>query len=82
MNSFKLFFRGLDRYGRAEFAARCGTTPGLLSKLIYGGARVELGLADAMVAMGAGRFSLDALPLTDRARFQHEVRSMRAGRPV
>ena len=80
MNPFKLFFCELDRRGRAEFAERCGTTPGLLSKLVYGGGKVELGLADVMVALGGGRFSLDALPLTERARFQNEARSIGHGR--
>lgn len=79
MNSFKLFFSELDRAGRAEFAALCGTTPGLLNKLIYGGGRVELGLADVMVAVGCGRFALSDLPLTERAKAQDIARSKSYG---
>ena len=79
MNSFKLFFSGLDRAGRAEFAVLCGTTPGLLNKLIYGGGRVELGLADVMVAVGCGRFVLADLPLTERAKAQHAARTKAYG---
>lgn len=75
MNSFKLFFSKLDRAGRAEYAALCGTTPGLLNKLRYGGGRVELGLADVMVAVGCERFMLSDLPLTERAKAQHEART-------
>ena len=74
--SFKTYYLSLAVAERADFATQAGTTTGLCHQLAYTDSkRVELGLADAMVAVSNGRLSLDDIPLTDRAQFQREVRT-------
>lgn len=74
--SFKTFYLSLTPAERVVFSEQAGTTTGLCHQLAYSGAKqVELGLADAMVAVSGGRLSLDDIPLTDRARFQRSVRT-------
>lgn len=75
MVSFKDFYLGLSADERAAFASRAGTTTGYCNKLIYGGAKVELGLADVMVAASGGRLVHDGIPMTDRAMNQMHARS-------
>lgn len=73
---FKTFYRQMAPEKRDEFAKRVGTTPGYCHQIAYG-KRLELGLADAMVAIApefGGSLSLDDLNLTDRARAQDKVR--------
>lgn len=72
---FKTYWQGLEAPEREAFAKNIGTTVGYCHQIAFGGKRVELGLADAMVAHSAGRLSLADLPLTDRAKFQHAARS-------
>ena len=75
--SFKTFYLSLVVNERADFAERSGTTVGLCHQLAYTDAkRVELGLADAMVAVSKGRLTLDDIPLTSRAQFQRSVRRL------
>lgn len=75
--SFKTYYLSLTVVERVRFAAQVGTTVGLCHQLIYTDTkRVELGLADAMVAVSGGRLTLDDIPLTDRAQYQREVRSV------
>jgi hypothetical protein len=65
--SFKNFYQGLPIEGRAKFATRAGTTVGYCNKLVYGGAKVELGLADVMVAASGGKLAHGDIPMTERA---------------
>jgi hypothetical protein len=73
---FKTFYRGLTPAQRQTFAERVHTTPGYCHQLAYG-KKLELGLADAIVAVApdfGGSVALEELNLTDRAAAQHEVR--------
>lgn len=72
---FKTFWKDLAADAREEFAASVGTTVGYCHQIAYGNKRIELGLADAMVARSGGGLSLDSLPLTDKAVFQHRSRT-------
>lgn len=71
---FKTYYQGLSAEERESFAARVGTSTGYCHQLAYGAKRIELGLADAIVAASAGKLTLDDLPLTDRAKFQNTAR--------
>lgn len=75
---FKTFYSSLSTQERADFAEKVGTTTGYCNQLVYGDKRLELGLADAMVAVSGGRLSLAELNLTDRAAFQERVRKEEA----
>ncbi|MCY1246085.1 hypothetical protein D9M72_592870 [compost metagenome] len=74
MERFKTYFLGLPVNERESLALQAGTTRGTLNQVVYGGKLIEIGLADCLVALCDG-ISLDDLPLTDRARRQHQVRS-------
>lgn len=74
---FRTFFRPLSSEQREAFAAAIHSTVGYCHQIAYGGKRIELGLADAIVAVApsfGGALSLTDLELTDRARLQDEVR--------
>lgn len=74
---FRTFYRALTPEQRSDFAARVHTTTGYCHQITCG-KRIELGLADAIVAVApafGAAVSLEELPLTDRARAQHRVRS-------
>lgn len=71
---FKTFYQGLEPAQRQSFAERVGTSVGYCHQIAYGTKRIELGLADAMVAASAEALSLDDLPLTARAQFQRVAR--------
>lgn len=73
MEKFKTHYLGLSVNERESLALQAGTTRGTLNQIIYGGKRIELGLADCLVALCAG-ICLDDLPLTDRAAQQRSVR--------
>lgn len=73
MEKFKTHYLGLKTSERDELAQQAGTTRGTLNQIIYGGKRIELGLADCLVALCPG-LGLDDLPLTDRAAQQRTVR--------
>lgn len=70
MIKFKTFFLALSADERERFARDAGTTVGYCNKLIYGGARVELGLADLLVAASHGDLVHADVPMTDRATEQ------------
>lgn len=70
---FRNHYLGLSVAAREALASSAGTTCGTLNQVVYAGKRVELGLADCLVALSPG-LSLDDMPLTDRARQQREVR--------
>lgn len=73
---FRDFYRQLLPPQREAFAQAIHTTPGYCHQIACG-KRIELGLADAIVAV-APRFgatvTLAEINLTDRARAQDEVR--------
>jgi hypothetical protein len=76
MDAFKSFYSTLTPDQREAFAKRIGTTPGYCHQLAYG-KRLELGLADVIVAVAPefkGQIKLEDLNLTDRARTQDAVR--------
>lgn len=73
--SFRTFFLELDEAARKRFAERAGSSAGYLALVAYGHKRVELGMADVLVALGEGKFSLGDLPLTERAKAQHAIRN-------
>lgn len=75
---FKPYWQGLTAEQREAFAANVGTSVGYCAQIAYGGKRVELGFADAMVAHSDGKLTLESLPLTDRARFQQASRTGQA----
>jgi hypothetical protein len=73
---FRTFYRQLPPDQREAFAAKVHTTAGYCHQIVYG-KRIELGLADAIVAVApsfGGHITLDELPLTDRAKAQDLVR--------
>lgn len=73
--TFKTYFLGMAQADREVYAARAGSSVGYLLQIAYGNKQVELGMADAMVAASGSVLKLDHLPLTDRAREQHRIRS-------
>lgn len=75
--SFKNRWLSLPVAERESVAQQAGTTRGTLHQVAYAGKRIELGLADCLVALIPG-LSLDEIPLTERAHQQSLVR-IRAG---
>lgn len=71
---FKTYWQGLKAADRDAFAKNVGTSIGYCHQIAYGEKRVELGLADAIVAHSDGQLDLEDLPLTDRAVFQQKAR--------
>lgn len=71
---FHPFFFGLTVPERDTFAAKAGTSRGLLTQVAYRNKAVELGLADAIVAIAGGAVSIDDLPLTENASRQRGIR--------
>lgn len=76
MDRFKQHYLNLTVSERDSLALQAGTTRGTLNQVVYGGKHIELGLADCLVALCPG-LTLADLPLTERARQQHAVRSTR-----
>lgn len=74
MDRFKQHYLNLPVNERESLALQAGTTRGTLNQVVYGGKHIELGLADCLVALCPG-LTLDDMPLTDRARQQHVVRT-------
>lgn len=72
---FKPYWQALRPDERETFAKNVGTSVGYCHQIAYGDKRVELGLADAMVTHSSGNLTLESLPLTERAVFQHAARS-------
>ena len=73
MEKFKTHYLGLSVNERDSLAQQAGSTRGTLNQIIYGGKRIELGLADCLVALCPG-LCLDDLPLTERAQHQRLIR--------
>jgi hypothetical protein len=73
--SFRTYLLGLSPPARRAVADRVGSSVGYLLQVAYGNKQIELGLADALVAVSDGSVLLGELPLTDRARHQHQVRT-------
>lgn len=74
---FRTFYRQLAPEQREAFAQKVHTTTGYCHQIACG-KRIELGLADAIVAVAptfGGAVTLAEMNLTDRARAQDEVRS-------
>jgi hypothetical protein len=71
---FKTYWQGLKVPERDALAQNIGTSIGYCHQIAYGGKRVELGLADAIVMHTDGIVTLDDLPLTGRAVFQRAAR--------
>ena len=71
---FKTYFFGLPVAERESFAQQAGTTRGYLNQVAYSNKRVELGMADVLVAVSGGRLRLDDLPLTENAQRQRAIR--------
>lgn len=71
---FKTYYLGLDPKARESFAERVGTTIAYCHQLAYGTKRIELGLADAIVAASVQKITLAELPLTEKAKFQSKAR--------
>lgn len=72
---FKSYWQKLKTQERDDFAKAVGTSTGYCHQIAYGDKRLELGLADAMVAHGGGDLTLEDLPLTERAQFQNLSRA-------
>lgn len=74
---FKTFYRQLTPDQREAFAQKVHTTVGYCHQIACGTKRIELGLADAIVAVApgfGGVVTLEELELTERARAQDMVR--------
>ncbi|MBT9467200.1 hypothetical protein [Hydrogenophaga sp.] len=74
---FRTFFRHLTPDQREAFAQKVQTTVGYCHQLAYGEKRLELGLADAIVAVAPAFgcvITLAELELTDRAKAHNEIR--------
>jgi hypothetical protein len=80
--SFRTFFLGLDSDQRSAYAARADSTVGYLTQVAYGNKQVDLGFADVLVRVSDGALALGDLPLTDRARQQHAIRSAPTTEPA
>lgn len=78
--SFRTYFFGLDHEARSAYAERTGSTVGYLSQVAYGNKDVELGMADVLVAVAGGALALSDLPLTERAKRQHVIRTSKHAR--
>jgi len=78
MDRFKKHYLGLPVAERESLAQQAGTTRGTLNQMVYGGKRIELGLADCLVAL-CPSLTLDDMPLTDRAIQQRIVRASTSG---
>lgn len=74
MNTFKSFLMGMSTEEREQYATRAGTSTGQLNQIVYAGREIELGFADALVAVSGGILRLDDLPLTERAQKQRAIR--------
>lgn len=74
MDDFRTYFLGLTKPQRVELAGRAHSTAGVLQQVAYGHKNIELGFADVLVALGEGRYTLDGLPLTERAIRQRATR--------
>jgi hypothetical protein len=75
---FRTFYRRLTPEQREAFAQKVHTTAGYCHQIACGTKRLELGLADAIVAVAPSfgeTVALVELELTDRAKAQHEVRT-------
>lgn len=72
--NFKAHYLTMPVPERTEFAVTCGTTHTYLKQVAYGVKRLDLGLADVIVAVSRGKLTLDDLPLTDNARRQRGIR--------
>lgn len=70
---FRKHYLDLTVAQRNELAASALTTRGTLNQIVYGDKRIELGLADCLVALCPG-VTLDDLPLTQRATAQRRTR--------
>lgn len=85
--AFKSFLFGLSVAQREAFAAEADSSRLYLQQVAYRNKEIELGLADAIVAL-AGRLgaqiALDDLPLTEKARHQRKVREgeVRTDQPI
>lgn len=73
--TFRTFFLSLSRPEREAYAQQAGTTAATLIQVAYGRKRVELGFADALVAVSGGALGIADIPLTDKAAAQHAIRS-------
>lgn len=74
--NFRTFYRQLTPEQREAFAQKVHTTVGYCHQIACG-KRIELGLADAIVAVAptfGPAVTLAEINLTDRARAQDEVR--------
>lgn len=72
--SFKEHWLSIPVAERDVVARQAMTTKGTLHQVAYTDKRIELGLADCLVALFPG-LTLEDLPLTERARQQAVVRS-------
>lgn len=72
--SFKDHWLRLPVAERESVAQRAMTTRGTLNQVAYASKRVELGLADCLMALMPG-LALADIPLTDRAKQQAIVRA-------
>lgn len=77
---FRTFYRQLSPEQRDAFAQKVHTTVGYCHQIACGTKRIELGLADAIVAVApafGASITLDEIELTERARLQDAVRNGR-----
>lgn len=81
MSTFKTFFMAMTPDERERYAASAGTTVGTLQQVVYANKRIELGFADALIAVAGDKLKLDDMPLTDRAMQQRAIREG-AGKPA
>lgn len=72
---FKTHLYQLQTDERQRLAELAHTSVPMLQQIAYGNKRIELGFADALVALCDGSIALDDLPLTERAKHQHALRS-------
>jgi hypothetical protein len=71
---FKTYYLKLVPEEREKFAKKIGSSTGYCQQIAYGTKRLELGLADAIVAAAQPDITLADLPLTERAKFQNQAR--------
>lgn len=71
---FHTYFAELSAEQRRALAMKANTSLGQLRHLAAGRKRIELGFADAIVALCENKVTLSDLPLTDNARHQRLTR--------
>jgi hypothetical protein len=70
----KTSYKNMTAEEREKLARDAEISMGMLTQVAYGHKQIELGFADVLVAKSGGKFDLDGVPLTERAKKQRKLR--------